>query len=299
MLKAITHSKAGRVSTEGGKQSQRWKDIYQQREDLMTAAVFSRLAYLSEELLNQILSVWFGVSARDKHFISFEKIIFWPRYRLTRKDETHAYVEPDVLLIFQHCYVLVEVKPPQGGGQYQRQWHNEICAFLQDSANHKPTQNKKKLHFLALGRIDQNNAEIWFKSLKAEFKEQLDLCAALRWQPAADQLSDIGNAGNDHLKTDQRVLADIFEALALYGLHTKVCRWPELLESISSDEITALTLEHALLVETGLLKTDTDRLSANQPSEQDILTISEALSQFIELSPDINLQGISSWTRTK
>jgi hypothetical protein len=72
---AITRSKAGRISTVSGKRSECWKDIYQQREELMTAAVFSRFAYLSEELQNQILSAWFGIDASEQSFYVFEDII--------------------------------------------------------------------------------------------------------------------------------------------------------------------------------------------------------------------------------
>ena len=292
MLKAITHSKAGRVSTDNGKQSERWKDIYQQREDLMTAAVFSRFAYLSEELQNQILSAWFDIDVNEKSFYGFEDIIFWPSYKLTEKDKTARRVEPDLLIVFEHCYLLVEVKPPIGGDQYYQQWRNEVCAFLQDSENRKPTEVEKPLHFLAIGRIDQNNAKQWFYDLKSEFKDKLELCAALRWQPATDHLYKLEQAGLVKLKTDKRVLADIFEALALYGLHTKVFQWSELSQVVRSKTMPILSLNQTSLV----------KIKANNTKNYQVEAVDrslESLCHFINSQPPLNLQGMSSWTITK
>jgi hypothetical protein len=290
MLKAITHSKAGRVSSDNEKQSERWKDIYQQREDLMTAAVFSRFAYLSEELQNQILSTWFGIDACKNSFCGFEEIVFWPNY-LHPDSDVHR-VEPDVLLIFDHCYLLVEVKPPQGGDQYQQQWHREITAFLYDAVNKDQTAETKPLNFLAIGRIDQKNANQWFDTLRNEFKTKLNHCAALRWQPATDHLYKLEQAGLVKLKTDKRVLADIFEALALYGLHTKVFQWSELSQVVRSKTMPILSLNQPSLIKNKAHKTKKYQVEAVDRSL-------ESLCHFINSQSPLNLQGMSSWTITK
>ena len=47
MLNAIIHSKAGRIELDHDEKSPSWRQLYKKREDLLTAAFFSRFTYLS------------------------------------------------------------------------------------------------------------------------------------------------------------------------------------------------------------------------------------------------------------
>lgn len=42
------------------------------------------------------------------------------------------FAEPDVVITFEHITLIVEVKPPAGGMQYQQQWRKELYTYLHD-----------------------------------------------------------------------------------------------------------------------------------------------------------------------
>lgn len=313
MLKAITHSKAGRVSHNDQK-SIRWGDLYKQHEDLMTAAVLGRFAYLSEPVQNRILSSWFSTSIFEdsifkntsfenntneegQSFFGFKEILFWPKYRL----EDGRQVEPDVLLVFEHCHILIEIKPPQGGDQYFEQWQREVQAFLYNDDSQLP------LHFLAIGRISKPNSMAWFSQLKTEHN-QLDKTAALFWQDATNTISELVRNTTNLLKTDQRILADILDALALYGLHTHNFDWSDLItitKPKADSKKRSLSLQSTVLI--GALKQGfglssgpelnvSRDLPSIEKSDQRILTFQQ-LFDYITNTPNLDLKGISTWNK--
>jgi hypothetical protein len=108
MLKAIIHSKAGRIVHQGD-DSVRWAYIFKHSEDLMTAAVFSRFSYLSTSVQNRLLQQWLEC---DQDFSDLKEIEFWPSYPLTLKNNKHKNVEPDLVLRFESSDLIIEIKPP-------------------------------------------------------------------------------------------------------------------------------------------------------------------------------------------
>ncbi|PWQ98199.1 hypothetical protein [Leucothrix pacifica] len=135
MLNAIIHSKAGRIEVDKDidKTSLSWRQLYQQREDLLTSAFFSRFTYLSGLLQHRLLKKWLG----GGDFTEFKGIDYWPRYELPNH-KSRNFVEPDLLLRFADCDLLVEVKPPEGGDQYHEQWRLEIEGYYDQESQTKP-----------------------------------------------------------------------------------------------------------------------------------------------------------------
>jgi hypothetical protein len=234
MLKAIIHSKAGRVEHEG-EGSVRWADVFKHSEDLMTAAVFSRFSYLSTNVQNHFLQQWLGC---DHNFTDFQEIEFWPSYQLTLKNKKHKNVEPDLVLRFESSDLIIEVKPPAGGDQKLGQWQEEIESFLESN-----DQGEKPLFFLAIGRIESGNAIKWINNLKNKFGHQLHHINALKWQPLTDSILELQKSDTPNPQ-DQRILNDITEALNLYGLKVSSHTWSSLVNNTSLCE---LSLNHPAL----------------------------------------------------
>lgn len=151
MLHAILNGKARRVSLQSD-ESQSWRSVFQRYEDLLTAAFWGRIRYLSEESLQSFLSSVLNVKVCE--WGEFESLTFWPKYdfpdpldeafRQWINDEDKS-AEPDVVMNFTHATLLIEVKPPAGGLQYQQQWCKEIYAW-KNSGEDWPI-----LHFLCVG----------------------------------------------------------------------------------------------------------------------------------------------------
>lgn len=115
MLKAILHGKAGRIE-HNKDESVSWSSLFKAREDLLTSTVFERFSYLSDSVQNHLIQHWFSESrgiALAK-LGEFESISYWPRFEHQHERGTNQ-VEPDLIIHFTHCNILVEVKPPEGG----------------------------------------------------------------------------------------------------------------------------------------------------------------------------------------
>jgi len=204
MLQAIIHGKAAKVSDENGI-SQKWSSVFKTREDLLTAAFFGRLPYLSDDsihfLIQKMLSK--GAIVGDLNLGNFKKIEFWPR--LKSKDQNKISVEPDLLIYFEDLIVLVEVKPPHMPQSYN-QWHRELGALS--------LKTKKKVHFLALGGRFENWKE-YAKRLQKTFYVSVGVC---RWREVVSYLSELDqlvrpDSSNLHSATDHRVIVDQLKAL--------------------------------------------------------------------------------------
>lgn len=202
MLHAIVHSKAGRIEIEGA--SIPVREIYKGREDMLTAAVFARLSYLNPEVRNQCFT---ACLPNSRHlFDSLVKVEYWPS--LSSKIQTR--VEPDVVLHFDWGIMVVEVKRPQDGWHTAEQWSTELDAV-------KETHHGKTLMLLALGGNEYAN-QIELKRLKAmmasDNKPDHEY-HALTWPELATELGQLQSSVST---SDQRIIADIFAALKLYGV---------------------------------------------------------------------------------
>lgn len=228
MLKAIKHGKAGRIEQEDG-ESVSWSSLFKAREDLLTSTVFERFAYLSDEVQAYLIQQWF-ISCNGKaptEIGELIKVSYWPRFIYEHDGGTNQ-VEPDLILHFEACNILVEVKPPAGGDQYRYQWKKEIESFIQYS---QEDAEEIPLYFLAIGRIEQVNAHAWANALLKN-NEKLNGVGALKWQVVTELFIDLINGDADHIplsKQDKRIIDDILEGLSLYGLQTSPFKWDDLL----------------------------------------------------------------------
>lgn len=221
MLKAIIHGKAGRISIDGKDERVSWRDMFRSREDLLTAAIFSRWAYLSSKMQKHFICSWFGVDAKTSHiFDCFQDIHFWPKFYLTDNSE-RSYVEPDVLIQFETVNVLIEVKPPLGGDQYFEQWRNEITGYFSWDEN-----EDKPLYFLAIGRVDAVN-KTWYKNImEMKGDKKPEKINAHKWKQVAESLF-IMQKNDNVMAPDRRIISDMLSALELYGVRGHDFLWSD------------------------------------------------------------------------
>jgi hypothetical protein len=242
MLKAIIHGKAGRIE-HNQDESVSWSSLFKAREDLLTSTVFERFAYLSDKMQKDMLLHWFKAHYGDipTDFGELQGISYWPRFT-HEHDQGSNLVEPDLIIHFDQCNIIIEVKPPAGGDQYLWQWQKEIASFLQSEDN-----PGTPLYFLAIGRVEQANTKRWATHLLKQF-EQLQGIAALKWAVVTEHIieltSEDGTDSKPQLsKQDRYILLDILEGLSLYGLQTSPFKWGDLAQC---EHLPSLMLEHDL-----------------------------------------------------
>ncbi|OBU33861.1 hypothetical protein [Photobacterium kishitanii] len=263
MLKAILHGKAGRIEHQND-ESVSWSSLFKTREDLLTSTVFERFGYLSESLQDYLLIQFFnnyhGVTPDS--FGEFEGITYWPRFNHEHEAGSNQ-VEPDLIIHFDQCNIIVEVKPPAGSDQYFGQWKKEVESLLQSDNDHE-----KPLYFLAIGRIGQADAKCWARKLLQEFDELKGL-AALEWKDVSTYIMELTHIVNPTLdpfitKKDKRILLDILEGLSLYGLQVSPFKWAQFNDYL----LPKLTLDHRLL-------------QSNVINSANIVTASKSMSELL------------------
>ncbi|MEZ9628570.1 hypothetical protein AB4304_03570 [Vibrio breoganii] len=250
MLKAILHGKAGRIEHDG-QTSVRWASLFKDLEDLLTSTVFERFAYLSDDLQAHLLQHWFQAHSGEvpQCFGEFKSISYWSRFT-HEHDEDSNQVEPDLIIHFDNCNILVEVKPPAGGDQYFEQWHKEIESFLQSEGD-----SPKDLYFLAIGRIDLINTKLWADELLPKFEQRLKGVASLKWKTVTAHLvalmSDNSDASAPVMsKQDRRIIQDILDGLSLYGEQASPFKWSALM---NAKKFKKLSLNHTQLSSESIL----------------------------------------------
>ncbi len=130
MLQAVSSGKAGRFPVAEGEESVSWRKAFRISEDLLTASVFGRLAYLEDEVLWRIMRRTFGAPLPDLRVAELEDIVFWPRWNDALEDDRE--VEPDVFLDFKlgdpiaPVRLIIEAKlwkyPSHAASQWAREW---------------------------------------------------------------------------------------------------------------------------------------------------------------------------------
>ena len=199
-----------------GLQSQRTAiELASGAEDVLTASVFERLAYLPEALLSAILSEVLGVS-----FGALEVIEFWPSWYLD-KDKR---VEPDLLLDDGHYHVLVEAKRHDHvRQQLPDQLANELLAgwrenYLDDNCI-----------LLALGGLE-DSGEVGRQRLLGEVLRLLPVDSEARFKLVCCSWQQLYQTIEAHINPKaplgcQRLLDDIAKSYAWHGLRTHPMRW--------------------------------------------------------------------------
>lgn len=216
MLTAITHGKAGRVRLPESNRDVSWREVFREREDLLTAVLFGRFRYLSDAALGRVMSALVGEASAEE-LGQWQDIDFWPR--LEGADD-RRWVEPDVLLRFENALVMVEVKPPFGGDQSAAQWQAQLSA-LRAEVSGSETVGKSVVHFVALGRTSRVPVDA-LGDFNADnvFKLQV---RRVEWDALAQHLPGWIAASD---RTDAAVFADWNEAFALFGVRVvRPPRW--------------------------------------------------------------------------
>ena len=218
MLTAIISGKAGRIQFDAGETRVSWREVFRRSEDLLTSVFFSRLRYLSEASLTRVMALLVG---RDAGLGSLVKIEFWPHLTGT---QGRSWVEPDVLMRFENALVMIEVKPPFGGGQYLDQWKAQIHALAQEFAQNSddfPT----RVHFVGLGRNTSTVSDSTYTHFDRQGFFDLTLHAC-EWIVLTVALSGLRV---DATPSDLAVFDDWHKAFELFGIAQVHFGWPDLL----------------------------------------------------------------------
>ena len=216
MLHAIINGKAGALTSDVS-EGQTWRHAYRASEDLLTAATFERLAYLSGARLWQILASTFHSGGLPQRKVAeLLDIEFWPFWQDATEKLGQA-VEPDVVLTFsigdpaQIAVLIVECKAG-GGLQYPDQWAREWTAF---DARCATTERPDEVWLLALGGVPEGPAQTT-KSFTERIRKAWGLeirAVAADWTDLARAVEEIGASS----VMEARVLRDIALALDLHG----------------------------------------------------------------------------------
>lgn len=115
-------------------------------EDTKTSSVIGLMQYLPDNLIWDLLRT----SCTDSRELPKEvgellEVRFWDSWSGDGEQNVQR-VEADVFLEFERCFVIIEAKKTDLGGQYHRQWRKELIAFEQDFAH-----DTKPCVFIALG----------------------------------------------------------------------------------------------------------------------------------------------------
>jgi len=213
MLTAILHGKAGRVEIDD--QVLSWREVFREREDLLTSVFFGRLRYLSDQTQARVLTLLIGQELSDSLGL-LQEIEFWPRLKGV---EGRQYVEPDVVLHYPEHLLLVEVKPPFGGSQNKDQWLQEVQALRLHN------RDEKTIILLALGR----NAPSWQEdagALETEFENIGLRVVTQEWQALSDGIRSLVGTVDPR---DHRIINDWLGAFTLFGLTERVLPFSRLL----------------------------------------------------------------------
>ncbi|MEI4549797.1 hypothetical protein [Pseudoalteromonas spongiae] len=230
MLTAILNNKAGRI--EQGDESLPWRDVFKTYEDLLTATVFERFNYLSQHTQHRFISFLLE-GTLDKSILDLGRLLnieYWPRFSI--ENNSQSSVEPDLILCFENANVLIEVKPPSGGGQYYAQWEREVSALKNNSR-----YTNKKLYFVALGGVNEaiHNGEL--TKLKGKFSDFITHANILNWQQVASFLLNDCKGCDER---DTRIINDMIAAIGLYGVNTLNLNW----QQFKSHSFQSLCLQH-------------------------------------------------------
>ncbi|RRJ82602.1 hypothetical protein [Aestuariirhabdus litorea] len=220
MLHAIINNKAGRILVK--EESIPLRQVYKEREDMITAAVFSRLPYLSEPTLQLLLETFLPDISTALSTLS--GVEFWPRFSSTIQNQ----VEPDLILHFEGLKVVVEVKRPRDGLQHAEQWYRELEALPEDYW-------LGDLIFWAVGGDPSHNQElIAGLAVRLEEDEKISRSVPLfasDWISIAKGIDRLLRSDGPMTKADSVVLGDILSALELYAVQYREFKIADLCDS--------------------------------------------------------------------
>ena len=177
-------------------------------EDMLTASVFSRLAYLDQNVLAAI----FGSLAPDafKDMGTLLDIRFWPSFALDG-----GRVEPDVVLNFECLTVWVEAKRWDGTSlqskdQLFRQWRAMDIHLPPDRRRNQLAMGGHAWHESREHRV--KGQEVAVATLATEEIQSIVACA---WEDLARAIDGI----ESNIPSTSRLLQDIGSSLRFHGVY--------------------------------------------------------------------------------
>ncbi|AIG01933.1 Uncharacterised protein [Pseudomonas fluorescens] len=210
MLNAIISSKKRGSGLENRSQA-----LAEGSEDVLTASVFERLAYLPDPLLSAVMTQLIG-----QPFGPLQQIEFWPSWPLANRTR----VEPDVLLCDAQLQIVIEAKRHDHRRQQDpEQLANELLAgwqgdLLQDNCI-----------LLALGGLDDASDDA-NRRLLGKILDHLPEHSEPRFKLVCRTWQQLYQSLEHHIRPDsppgcQRLLDDIAKCYAWHGLRTHPMRW--------------------------------------------------------------------------
>lgn len=193
-------------------------------EDLLTASVFERLAYLPDDAFKEVMGDLLG---KENAPGALEAMTFWPSWYEGEGDQ-RSRVEPDVVLQCKERIVIVEAKRYDGcQQQYADQLVRELRA-AKDKEFARPV-------LLAVGGMRSNGKEEVDRLRKEVYdamndKYEYDL-VFISWRRLYESFSvTVRNCSeNSGL---QRVLKDVERAYDWHGVRYQERRWLKDLQSV-------------------------------------------------------------------
>ncbi len=208
MLAAIMNGKAAKVELNGKKTS--WSELFREREDLLTAAIFGRLQYFSDAAQEKLLHLF--IESEAPSLGNIHEILFWPSFTPAQGD-LGMRVEPDIIIECEKGIIIIEVKP-EWASQCEQQWERQVKAVLEHYTKNKALLNS--VHYVALGGCNNLDCKKYMKNLNIGV-----LGHQIKWQ---DFLMNILNMQNLNDKGDIAIRNDLINALSLFGVHRPIAQ---------------------------------------------------------------------------
>jgi len=210
MFKAIESSKIPSITTFEDLRAGNW------REDVLTAAVFSRLSYLPGHAVWNILLAAANASSDIVRYRSgsLTECQFWPRYEASSLIKNST-VEPDVVMKLElgnpavSVAVIIEAKRTDESKHTVDQWEREVSAVRK-----RETEVDKVVLFAVggLGRHGHFSAEM----LKHAEKAGTGSFHGLSWSGLRNEIEKLNNVSNGPTRA---ILSDAMGVLEHAGFN--------------------------------------------------------------------------------
>lgn len=245
MLNAILNSKAGRLSTDD-ERSIRWRELFKDSEDLVTATVLERLSYLSPEVAWRLLVDAASGQLPAYRVAELVDVEFWPMWEV---DDRKRGVEPDAFLSLKlgdptrHIHIILEAK--HGGAQRANQWAAEIGAWKESVAS----EDERLPDLLVLLAIEGNVAgweredqlQAFFERMRKQHADLPELrVVMIEWKDIARACSNFTSS----FAHEQRIITDIQSGLELCGYFHLVV--PEQLEHLAKRPLASFAFDQLM-----------------------------------------------------
>lgn len=184
-------------------------------EDVKTSSIIGELVHLPADLFWYLLKN----ATSDNETLpqiagEIDSIEYWPKWSAKGSDITnHQIVEPDVFIRFKKFDLILEIKKNDGYGQYNVQWGNEICSYLNEYGD-----ENKDIYLIALG----GNYNLYHEIIKNVRNSDVIVCKC-SWLSLLEKINEqlyfllkLPYIDSRSMQTI-RILRDVVSAFNIYG----------------------------------------------------------------------------------